>query len=70
MSEIDAMKYAGEVLRKLIKDNYKSQEDFAFEFGTDIRNVSRWINNGINKVSTLQELAERFNVLLKYFLPD
>lgn len=70
MSEIDAMKYAGEVLRKLIKDNYKSQEDFAFEFGTDIRNVSRWINNGINKVSTLQELAERFNVPLKYFLPD
>lgn len=70
MSEIDAMKYAGEVLRKLIKDNYKSQEDFAFEFGTDIRNVSRWINNGINKVSTLQELSERFNVPLKYFLPD
>lgn len=70
MSEIDAMKYAGEVLRKLIKDNYKSQEDFAFEFGTDIRNVSRWINNGINKVSTLQELAERFSVPLKYFLPD
>lgn len=70
MSEMDAMKYAGEVLRKLIKDNYKSQEDFAFEFGTDIRNVSRWINNGINKVSTLQELAERFNVPLKYFLPD
>lgn len=70
MSEIDAMKYAGEVLRKLIKDNYKSQEDFAFEFGTDIRKVSRWINNGINKVSTLQELAERFNAPLKYFLPD
>ena len=70
MSEMDAMKYAGEVLRKLIKDNYKSQEDFAFEFGTDIRNVSRWINNGLNKVSTLQELAERFNVPLKYFLPD
>lgn len=70
MSDIDAAKYAGEVLRQLIKDNYSSQEEFAFEFNTDIRNVNRWINNGINKISTLQELALKFDVSLKYFLPD
>ena len=70
MSELDAAKFAGEILRQLIKENYPSQEEFAFDFGTDIRNVSRWINNGINKLSTLQELALKFNVSVKYFLPD
>lgn len=70
MSDIDATKYAGEVLRRLIKDNYPSQEEFAFEFGADIRTVSRYINEGIGKVLTIQELAMFFNVSLREFFPD
>lgn len=53
---------AGEALRKLIQENYSSQEDFAYEYGADLRTVSRYINNGINKVNVIQELADFFGV--------
>lgn len=53
---------AGEKLRALLKQENKTQEEFAFEFGTDIRNVSRWINDGIKKIATIQALAEHFKV--------
>ncbi len=53
---------AGEALRKLIQENYSSQEDFAYEYGADLRTISRYINNGINKVSVIQELADFFGV--------
>ena len=62
MNKFDAAKRAGQVLRKLISENYSSQEDFAFEYGADVRTISRYINNGINKIDVIQELAELFNV--------
>lgn len=62
MPEMDFSLKAGIVLRRLIQDNYSSQEEFAYDFNTDIRTVSRYVNNGINKVSVIQELAEFFNV--------
>ena len=62
MPEMDFSLKAGMVLRRLIQDNYSSQEEFACDFNTDIRTVSRYVNNGINKVSVIQELAEFFNV--------
>ena len=35
---------AGANLKRLIKNSkYKTQEEFAFEFGTDVRTVGRWI---------------------------
>lgn len=70
MSDFDATKRAGEVLRKLIQENYDSQEEFAYDFGTDIRTVSRYVNNGINKISILQELAVFFHVDIVDFLKD
>lgn len=70
MSDFDATKRAGEVLRKLIQENYASQEEFAYDFGTDIRTVSRYVNNGINKISILQELAVFFHVDIVDFLKD
>jgi len=70
MNEIDAAKYAGEVLRRLIKDNYPSQEEFAFEYGADIRTISRYINEGITKVPTIQSFALHFNISIKEFFPD
>ena len=53
---------AGERLRQLIKENYSSQEEFAFDYPMDLRTVSRYINNGITKIDTIQELAEFFKV--------
>ena len=70
MSDFDATKRAGEVLRKLIQENYASQEEFAYDFGTDIRTVSRYVNNGINKISILQELAVFFHVSIVDFLKE
>ena len=62
MNEFDAAKRAGQVLRKLISENYTSQEEFAFEYGADVRTINRYINNGINKIDVIQDFAELFNV--------
>ncbi len=70
MHENDAAKRAGYVLRTLIRENYTSQEDFALDFGTDIRTVSRYINQGINKVNVVQELAEFFGLPFIEFFSD
>lgn len=53
---------AGEVLRKLIRENYPSQEEFAYDYGIDIRTLSRYINQGINKIDVIQELARFFKL--------
>ena len=62
MNEFDAAKRAGQVLMKLISENYSSQEEFAFEYGADVRTINRYINNGINKIDVIQDFAELFNV--------
>lgn len=68
MSTYDAAKNAGRVLRRLIKENYSSQEEFAYEFHGDLRTVQRYLSNGINRLDILQELANHFRVDLMYFL--
>ena len=61
---------AGEKLRKLINENYTSQEDFAFEYGCDVRTISRYVNQGIEKVGVIQELAMYFNIDFMDFFKD
>lgn len=71
MNKLDAIQVSGLVLRRLIQQNYSSQEEFAYDFGADIRTINRYVNNGINKVSTVQELSEFFNVdFLDFFRID
>ncbi len=54
---------AGENLKRLIKESkYHTQEEFAFEFGTDVRTVGRWINKGIKNLDTIQQIADFFGV--------
>ena len=67
MSHIDYTLRAGQKLRELINQNYKTQEDFAYDFGADLRTINMYINEGINKLSVIQELAEYFSVDIKYF---
>ena len=59
---------AGLILKKLIKENYKSQEEFAYDIGYEIRTVSRYVNQGINKVNCIQELAEFFGLDFMSFM--
>ena len=67
MSNIDYTLRAGQKLRELINQNYRTQEDFAYDFGADLRTINRYINEGINKLSVIQELAEYFSIDIKYF---
>ena len=54
---------AGKNLRRLIEQSScKTQEEFAFRFGTDVRTVGRWVNRGINSLVTLQQIALFFEV--------
>lgn len=70
MTVLSPQKIAGENLKRLIKENYPSQEEFAYEYGTDVRTVSRYVNNGINKLDTIQELAYFFDVeYVDFFKP-
>lgn len=51
-------KIAGENLKQLIKAKYISQGDFAFDFGVEMRTLSRWLNKGITNLDMLQQIAE------------
>ena len=54
---------AGAKLKRLIKESkYGTQEEFASEFGADVRTVGRWINHGIDKLSTITQIAEFFGI--------
>ncbi len=70
MEKLSPQQNAGMMLRKLIQENYRSQEDFSYDYGMDIRTVSRYINNGINKIDVVQELAEFFDVPFIAFFSD
>ena len=62
MSKNDAVKQTGVVLRRLIKENYNSQQEFADDFGLEARTVSRYVNKGIDQVCRIQELADFFQI--------
>jgi len=54
---------AGDNVKRVIKNSdFETQENFAFAFGADVRTVSRWLNNGIKNLDTLQEIAEFLEV--------
>ena len=70
MDKLSPQQLAGKNLRRLIQENYSSQEEFAYDFGPDIRTINRYINNGINKVDIIQELADFFGVSFMDFFRD
>ena len=54
---------AGANLKRLIKNSeYKTQEEFAFEFGIDVRTIRRWVNKGIKNLDTIQQIADFFGI--------
>ncbi len=60
MSSSTPQQKAGLVLKRLIQERYSSQEEFALDYGMELRTVSRYVNQGINKISVVQELADFF----------
>lgn len=68
MTQLSLRQKAGNALRRLIQENYATQEDFAYDYGLDIRSVSRYVNSGISKIDTIQELADFFMVDYTEFL--
>lgn len=70
MTQLPLRQKAGNALRHLIQENYATQEDFAYDYGLDIRSVSRYVNSGISKIDTIQELAEFFKVDYTDFFKD
>lgn len=70
MEQLSPQQIAGKKLRRLIQQNYSSQEAFAEDYGIEIRTVSRYINNGINKIDAVQELASFFNVSFLDFFKE
>ena len=70
MEKLSSKQIAGKTLRRLIRENYSSQQEFADAYGLEIRSVSRYINNGIKDLDTIQELAQYFNLTVIEFLTD
>lgn len=72
MTNLTPQQIAGKNLRKfIISAKYKSQEDFAFEYGADIRTINRYINDGINKIDAIQNLAQYLHVsFMDFFVED
>jgi len=68
---MDKKMKAGQYLRKLIKENYSSQEEFAYDYGIDVRTVSRYVNKqGLDSIDLIQELAAFFQVDFFDFFKD
>ena len=57
-NEISLSLIAGINLKRLIRSSkYRTQENFAYEFGAEISTVSRWLNAGVKNIVTLEEIA-------------
>ena len=53
----------GENLKRLIKESeYRTQERFAEEAFVDVRTVRRWVQNGIDSISTVAMVADILDV--------
>ena len=44
--------------REIRQSRYRTQENFAFEFGAETRTVNRWLNEGLRDVDMAEEIAE------------
>ena len=60
---------AGIRFKQLIKNNKLTQEKAANLLSVDEKTIRRWIKNGIDRLSTLEFIAEKFEIdVVDYFL--
>lgn len=55
-------KKAGRNFKLLIKSRNLTQEKAAFILSVDEKTVRRWIKDGIDRISTIEDIAEIFDV--------
>ena len=53
---------AGQKLRQLIQESSMTQEQCAERYSMDLRTLNRYINQGITKVATVEEMANIFDI--------
>ena len=62
-TNIDLGKIVGANLKRAIKESkWKTQEKFSEAFGAEVRTVGRWCNQGIDKLSLVQQIADFLEV--------
>ena len=58
-TNMDLDKIVGANLKRAIKESmWRTQEKFAEAFGAEVRTVGRWCNQGIDKLSLIQQIAD------------
>ena len=58
-NSIDLGKIVGANLKRAIKESkWKTQEKFAEAFGAEARTIVRWCNQGIDRLSVIQQIAD------------
>ena len=58
-TNIDLNKIVGANLKRTIKKSkWRTQEKFSEAFGAEVRTVGRWCNQGIDKLSLVQQIAD------------
>ena len=58
-TNMDLGKIVGANLKRAIKESkWKTQEKFSEAFGAEVRTVGRWCNQGIDKLSLIQQIAD------------
>ena len=58
-TNIDLNKIVGANLKRAIKESkWRTQERFSEAFGAEVRTVGRWCNQGIDKLSLVQQIAD------------
>ena len=62
-TNIDLNKIVGANLKRAIKESkWRTQEKFAEGFGAEVRTVGRWCNQGIDKISLVQQIADFLDI--------
>ena len=58
-TNLDLCKIAGANLKRIIKESeWKTQKKFAEKFNAEVRTVGRWCNQGIDKLSLVEQIAK------------
>ena len=56
-------KIVGMNLKRIIRQSrYRTQEEFAWEYGYELRTVSRWLNGGLDSLGTIEGVARFLGV--------
>ena len=62
LAELKPSEKVGLNLKRLIKESGRTQESFAVKANIDERTLRRWLQKGINSISSISKVAEVLGV--------